>query len=219
MNGKRIALLVAGFGSLLLVATVYAGGWAVTTVRDFPEYAIAGKPLQLTFMVRQHGVTPYEGLTPMLTAKSGSETAKAPAGKTKTAGEYTAALVLPHPGQWIIRIEGVVIDPTLPVLTVIAPGSPRPSPLSQVTLAERLFVTKGCLGCHMNEEVEPNRRGGIGPDLTGKRFPEAYLKSFLANPQAALGRTAESDYGDMPNLGLTKSEIETLTAFINRDRP
>ena len=37
-----------------------AGGWAVVTVEQLPDYVEAGKPLTLTFMVRQHGVTPLE---------------------------------------------------------------------------------------------------------------------------------------------------------------
>ena len=45
-------------------------------------------------------------------------------------------------------------------------------------------------------------------DLTGKRFPNDYLKKFLADPTI---KPAE-----MPNLNLNADEIEALAAFINK---
>src|SRR5262245_9314873 len=217
MRGKGIRLFVAN-AFLILVATIYAGGWAILTVRDLPEYAVAGKPRRLTFMVRHHGVSPLGSLKPKITAKSDTQIVKVSAVKTKTTGEYTATLVLPRPGKWTIQIQSELTDSTLPELSVIAAGSPTPPPLSQAALGERLFVAKGCIGCHINREVQAENLGNIGPDLTGKRFPEAYLKSFLADPQATLGRNSEPERGEMPNLGLTQSEIGALTAFINRER-
>jgi mono/diheme cytochrome c family protein len=204
---------------LVFVVAVYAGGWAIVTVRDLPEFAVAGKPLDLTFMVRQHGVSPMGGVKPTVTAKSGTDAVTASAVATKTTGEYMATLVLPHPGNWKLQIANGLHDSNLPDMTVMASGSPTPPPLSQVALGERLFVAKGCIGCHINRDVQTKNLVEIGPDLTGKRFPEAYLKSFLANPQAALGRKADPEREEMPNLGLTKSEIAALTAFINRERP
>jgi mono/diheme cytochrome c family protein len=217
MRGKWCLLFVAGLASLVPGATVYAGGWAIVNVRDMPEYAVAGKPVRLTFTVRGHGVSPLGDLEPKIAAKSGTTMVEASAVATKNSGEYTANLALPRPGNWTIQIIGTIDDPTLPDLTVIASGSPAPPPLSQAALGKRLFVAKGCIGCHVNREVRVEDGGGVGPDLTGKRFPEAYLKSFLADPRATLGRDFEA--WEMPNLGLTKSEIAALTAFINRERP
>ena len=37
---------------------VHAGGWAVITVDDLPDSVEAAKPIPLSFMVRQHGMTP-----------------------------------------------------------------------------------------------------------------------------------------------------------------
>jgi hypothetical protein len=59
--GKSI-LIVAG-AAVLAGTTLLAGGWAVTTVTDVPEYAIAGQPLTLSFAVRQHGVSLAGGIT------------------------------------------------------------------------------------------------------------------------------------------------------------
>ena len=69
----------------------------------------------------------------------------------------------------------------------------------------------------------PPRRPGqnveVGPELTGKRFPDKYLNSLLADPEATLRRDSEPEGQEMPDLDLTESEIAALTAFINRERP
>ena len=50
-------------GVLLLgVIPMPMGGWAVTTVEDFPDHVIAGRPVTLTYRVRQHGVELLDGL-------------------------------------------------------------------------------------------------------------------------------------------------------------
>jgi hypothetical protein len=46
----------------MLAVTAYAGGWATVTVKDMPEYLVAGKPAEIRLLVRQHGVSPIDGL-------------------------------------------------------------------------------------------------------------------------------------------------------------
>jgi hypothetical protein len=62
---KRLLLGILG---AVVVASTLAfasmGGWAVVTVMKIPDAWIAGKPLQLAWQVRQHGVTRLEGLRP-----------------------------------------------------------------------------------------------------------------------------------------------------------
>lgn len=212
-NGGLIASIVV----LLLVATVHAGGWAVRTVVDVPDYAVAGKPLLVTFMVRQHGVTPMVDLTPAVEAKSGTDTVKTKAVATKRTGEYAARVVFPRPGTWTIEIDAYGTT-TLPALTVIAPGQSPPLPLSPAAVGERLFLAKGCIQCHINRDVSADFLSEVGPELTGRSFPETDLKRFLADPQATRGRDPALEEG-MPNLELKKSEIAALVAFINRERP
>jgi mono/diheme cytochrome c family protein len=68
-------------------------------------------------------------------------------------------------------------------------------------------MAKGCITCHAGsaDGFSPH-----GLDLSGRRFPETYLKKLLADPQAIRGSESE-----MPKLDLNKSEIGALTAFIN----
>ena len=72
---------------LALVATAFAGGWSVITVKNLPEYLVAGKPTTLTFLVRQHGVTLSDGTTTVVSASDGSgQTTKALARPTGNRG-------------------------------------------------------------------------------------------------------------------------------------
>jgi hypothetical protein len=70
MKEKRLSLIAVGFASVLSAAIVYAGGWVIVTVAALPEYGIVGKPLHLTFMVRDPGLTPREDFTPAIAASS-----------------------------------------------------------------------------------------------------------------------------------------------------
>jgi len=213
MSAKRS--LIASLVLLVLVATVDAGGWAVRTVRDLPDYVVAGKPFQITFMVRQHGVDPLAGVEPALEARSGAEMVKAMAVATKKTGEYTATLLLPRPGTWTVEISAYGSS-ALPPLTAIAPGQPAPPLLSPAALGERLFVAKGCISCHVNRDVDAENILEAGPDLTGRRFPETYLKSLLTNPKRAFARDAGPEGWEMPNLELKEREVAALVAFLNR---
>src|SRR5215470_9542119 len=91
---------------LILTGVAIAGGWAIVTLNEFPEYAVAGKPLNLTFSVRQHGVTLLPGLQPKVQATTASGLqAKASVKPTANRGEYTTSLTLPEPGEWTIKIS------------------------------------------------------------------------------------------------------------------
>jgi hypothetical protein len=196
---------------LLLAVVAIAGGWAIITLNEFPDYAVAGKPLDLTFSVRQHGVTLLPGLQPKVqaTTTSGLQ-AKASVKPTANRGEYTTALTLPQPGEWTITISSGFNDNNLklPALKVIEAGGAAPAAFSPSTRGVRLFASKGCGGCHRHIEVNPERVTDPKFDLTGKRFPQDYLKKFLADPSI---KPVE-----MPNLKLKNDEIEALAAFINK---
>src|SRR5262245_48971732 len=126
MKTQRVVPSV--FSILLMSAFVtiaLAGGWATITLKDFPEYSVAGKPLNLVFIVRQHGQTPLGGLQPSVRAKSTSGLAATAAAKPAGGhGEYAAVLSLPQAGDWTITIASGFNDSatTLPNLKVIASG-------------------------------------------------------------------------------------------------
>ena len=208
-----LTLVLLLLTSCVLAIVAYAGGWAIITLSEFPDYAVAGRPLQLTFAVRQHGVTLLNGLKPSIKATTTSGlVAKSPVVPTRAVGEYSTALTLPEPGEWTITITSGFNDSavTLPVLKVIASGTPTPTAFSPATRGVRLFAAKGCVGCHRHLEVNPERTTDPKFDLTTKRFPPDYLTKFLADPSI---KPAE-----MPNLKLKDDEIDALAAFINKSQ-
>ncbi|PYO36457.1 MAG: hypothetical protein DMD37_10700 [Gemmatimonadetes bacterium] len=212
MRWTTIRFLLLGLLPLSLVAAF--GGWAAITVENVPDYVVARQPLDLSFMVRQHGVRPLGGLSPRVEAKSGNlETAVAasPGGET---GRYRATLSLPEPGRWTITIRtgfGTSNVTLLPVL-VVAPGAPVPAPLADAERGRRLFVAKGCVTCHLHRAVNETSIA-VGPELTGRRFAPEYLARFLADPAAVI--PPPSGAFGMPNLRLKPAEIAALTAFLN----
>lgn len=88
-----------------------------------------------------------------------------------------------------------------------------------------LFATKGCIGCHTHAAF-PNARMQVGPDLTalpqraGTRVAgldaRAYVRQSLRDPGAyrVSGYTAL-----MPDLHLSDTDIESLSAFLVQNAP
>jgi mono/diheme cytochrome c family protein len=212
MNRRLIVAVMACLLVVLVLASVvFAGGWAIITLSEFPDYTVAGKSWNLTFAVRQHGVTLLSDLHPKITATDATgNSIKGKVSPGSAKGEYTAALTLPQPGDWKITIDSGFNGntSTLPALKVIAAGSPTPTAFAPGTRGMRLFTANGCVGCHRHLEVNPERQTDAKFDLTGRRFPNDYLKKFLADPSI---KPAE-----MPNLKLKDDEIEALAAFINK---
>ena len=219
---KRIPLrfVIPALLPFLTITGALAGGWAIITVDDLPEYAVSGRPVSLTFTVRQHGMTPLVGLMPSVRASAaGHPDLRSPAAPTGKSGEYSATLTFRQAGAWTIRIDSGFNgnDTTLLPLAVIEAGTARPAPSSPAARGEHLFVAKGCIGCHRHQQIAAETRVSAGPDLTGKRFPGDRLKAFLANPSQTLKRSGALEYGQMPNLGLVMAELDALVAFVNKD--
>lgn len=88
------------------------------------------------------------------------------------------------------------------------------SAISQVDLGEQLFVAKGCITCHVNTKVTDSR-----DYLTVGYENATNLSNFSAHPDVLRMRlkdpTSVKSDTKMPNLDLTKVEIEALVAFIN----
>jgi hypothetical protein len=202
-------------------------------LKDFPDFAVAGKPLNLTFTVREPR-EPLANLQPNIRATfcpspcstglaiyANVPLANARAKAGAATGEYTAVLIFPEPGDWVITIDTDLAGASVPPpLKVIFPGTPAPTPFLPATRGLRLFTAKGCYGCHFHEEVNGGR--AYGPDLTGKRFAPEYLKKFLADPsitpvpEMVCSRSVCGSPYPMPNLNLKDAEIEPLIAFINK---
>ena len=151
---KRTMLAIGLALALALFAVpVFAGGWAVVTLDELPGSVAAGEPLEIGFMVRQHGRTPLDGLTPIITARVDGK------GKPVTVfaeedgevGHYTATLVLPTEGQWTWEIEAFGMPQSMPALTVtaaaIAPPAAEPAsrPAPRFDVISLLIHSSDCM--------------------------------------------------------------------------
>lgn len=214
-------LPLALLGSALVLSTIAAtrmGGWAVVTVENSPDYLVAGKPAELTFAVRQHGVSLMNDVQPTIEAKAGGRRVKGMTWRLKQAGGYGARLTVPTTGDWQITINsgfGRSRGMLLP-LPAIDSGARTPAPIQNSERGRRLFAAKGCVTCHVHGGVDiEGDLKNFGPDLTDRRFPAEYLAAFLADPSIKPPTNANVR---MPNLQLKQPEIASLVAFINSER-
>jgi mono/diheme cytochrome c family protein len=218
---KKRTLHAALFGILLVPALAFTfGGWAVITVDDLPDYIVAGKPMDLGFVIRQHGVSPLSGVTPRVTMYAGSAEVSAVGKPVGEKGHYVASLTVPRAADWAVRIQsgfGPSENSLLPV-RAIAAGAPAPSPLADADRGHRLFFAKGCVTCHVRG-TEGTDGIKAGPDLTGRRYPPDYVAKFLADPEKSPLSKSNTTSMRMPKLDLKDREIASLVAFINSEGP
>lgn len=197
---------------------VAAGGWAVVTVDDLPDAVVTGKPITLTFVVRQHGRTPMDNVHPTIDAALVGSNAhfRADAVSAGSQGRYTSTLTLPDTGQWRLTINSGWGTSHIDLEPIAAIRANQTAPaFSQTQRGRRLFVAKGCVTCHLHSDVAGSGVVQVGPDLSSLRLPADFLQKFLADPSMqppAAGQTSQ-----MPNLNLKPAEIAALVAFISRD--
>lgn len=217
MTKKRWVLAVPSV--LLLAAFAHnAGGWAVVSVQDLPDYAVAGQPMTLTYAVRQHGEELLDGLKGSVTALSGSARVAVDTKGTGKKGYYSANLMLPNAGNWTLSIESGFrgksrVSPIS--MRVVEAGTKSVAALAPDEQGRRLFVAKGCVTCHTHGDAK-SEIGDGAPELTGKKFAPSYLAEFLANPSIKPS-TAPRGW-QMPNPNLKQPEIAALVAFINSEK-
>ncbi len=207
----RIVVVLLAAVAAFVGISVRAGGWATITVADLPDHFVAGQTTHLSFTIRQHGVKLMDDLTPSLEAVNGTE--KVIASVSREGTNYQAKFTLPKPGAWTITIKSSFgpNDVTLLPMQALAANT-QAKALSEAERGQRLFVAKGCLQCHKNDNAGVNGRFPWATDLTSKHYSNAYLAQVLSNPQTAL---APPKNERMPNLNLKPNEIAALTAFQN----
>lgn len=101
----RLAASIAAFAMLLtLAAPVLAGGWAeiVADAQTSDQPPVEGQPVEVGFVVLQHGVTPapWETATVHFTNASTGETIDVVATNDRTDGHFVATATLPDAGFW-----------------------------------------------------------------------------------------------------------------------
>jgi mono/diheme cytochrome c family protein len=218
MSKRLMPMLAVALSAVAGTAfTVGRGGWAVITVEDLPEHLVAGKPTELTFVVRQHGMTLLSGLRPTVFAKSGSAQVQASAIPGKKSGSYSSTIVVPSAGEWTLTIASGFMNNNIALapMPAIAAGTAAPRVIAAADRGKQLYIAKGCTTCHVHAAVEASGKVKAGPDLTPKRYQAEYLAKLLDDPTIA--RTP-GQMNTMPKLELRPVEVAAITAFINADR-
>ena len=165
---KLAAALIAGF--------VTMGGWAVVTVKDLPEYFVAGQQYTIEFQVRQHGRTLLNDLHPslLIATSEGKHEATVPAVARPSAGTYAVTFTAPNAERVFLTIRSGFMNNQLRLYpqSVVAAGGLR----AAMTAGERgqvLFVAKGCNTCHSNIDLSSrpdNQSIKVGPELGARQL-------------------------------------------------
>lgn len=195
---KLAAVLVAGAASM--------GGWAVVTVKDLPEYFVAGQKYTLEFQVRQHGRTLMNNVEPRLIV----EDVTIPATRTGD-GTYRAAFTAPPAGMAHLTIISGwgASNLSLYPIRVVAAGT-QPARLSLHDRGQMLFIAKGCNSCHANSDLSDrpdNQSLTVGPALGGRQgqLTREYVMQKVKQPKSQI----------MPDLGLSDAEAGAIATFLS----
>ena len=102
---RRITLLLV-LAVLVPAGVAQAGGWATVELGETPSGLTTGKPWHVELIVKQHGITPMEGVTPSITIVSSQGAERTFAARpTKQVGHYVADVEFPSGGEWSARIN------------------------------------------------------------------------------------------------------------------
>lgn len=200
-----VAALIAGFVSM--------GGWAVVTVKDLPEYFVAGQQYTLEFQVRQHGHTLLSGLRPELViAPPAAREVVIAAVARSAAGTYAVTFTAPAAGDVRLTIRSGFGNNDLRLYpqTVVAAGGSRPA-LAARDRGQMLFVAKGCNTCHANSDLTnrpENQVITVGPELGARHLAPEYITQKMKNPSSQI----------MPDLGLSDADVAAIAVFLSGDR-
>lgn len=208
-----VAVLVAAS----TIAATRLGGWAVVSVKDAPDHFVVGRPTTFDFVVRQHGATPLDGLTPTVSARKGVRWVNGTVTPRPEPGLYRATITVPSAGDWSTTIESGFGPSKGRMLAkrAIAAGETAPA-LAAVEKGRQLFASSGCATCHFHNAVDIKPQWDFGaPDLSERRFAADYLAKFLADPSI---KPKAPNLMQMPNPQLRQSDIASLVAFINDER-
>ncbi len=101
----RVLLTLLGTAALLLTAQAAAGGFATVQLDSLPAGTGAGGTWTPTLTVLQHGITPLDGVTPVVRISNGENTLEFVATRTGQPGKYRVEVEFPTAGSWRYEID------------------------------------------------------------------------------------------------------------------
>jgi plastocyanin len=169
----RISVLAAlCFGLLVWAIPVSAGGWAVVHLDAVPSQVVAGSPVKLTFLVKQHDVTPINVDRAYLVAtnRETGEQLNVDAQPNGDVGHYKLDVTFPSAGPWKWKItpepfEGTSFA-TLNVLPASASANVGPSGFPE-PFVHPAVIRIGACGQDIDDAF-PLNDAGSGKSTDGK---------------------------------------------------
>jgi hypothetical protein len=101
----RKLLIGLTFAALALPASGTAGGWATVGLSPPPDDMGPGQTWNAEMKILQHGVTPLDGVEPIVMISNGSSDKSFTAKPTGEPGVYVAKVVFPNRGKWSYRVD------------------------------------------------------------------------------------------------------------------
>jgi hypothetical protein len=125
---RRIALVLV-LAVLGGAEVAHAGGWATVELGESPSGLATGKPWRVELIVKQHGVTPMEGVKPSITIVSpkGARHTFA-AHPTGQVGHYVATVEFPASGRWSAEISDGFTNAVPHRISTLNVGGAAPAP-------------------------------------------------------------------------------------------
>ena len=139
-----IGLVLACLGlALVWTPSVFAGGWAITTLDPLPNELRAGQTYAIGYVIRQHGQTPFTSAQTAIEIRSPDSQApqRFRAVPDGAPGHYVAQVTFPTAGEWQWDVDQAPFAPqALGTVTVLAPSAASAAPNTIVPLAGTLAI-------------------------------------------------------------------------------
>jgi hypothetical protein len=154
---RRLAATLAAVALLLaLAAPVLAGGWAeIVADAQTVEPPVEGQPLEVGFLVLQHGQTPapWETATVHFTNTSTGKTMDVVATNDRADGHFTATATLPEAGYWSwqVTLQDLVSEHMPVTFAVYTAGGKLPT-YDPATTATAIAQAKKDVTAEINEQ-------------------------------------------------------------------
>lgn len=194
---RRLAAAVTALTLILLIAApALAGGWAeiVADARTAEPPPVEGQPIEVGFMVMQHGETPagWESPTVTFTEVATGKTFQVTATGSGPDGHFVAAATMPNAGfwTWSVTLHQLVTDPVSHSLAVYTTAGVAPTLDPTMALAA----------------IDRARRD-VTTELTGTLFTEMERVNAQIDRMAA-ERDALAARVDTAEAALAASESE-----------
>ncbi len=181
---RHLIVLGAVVAALALAPAASPGGWATVGFEPLPDGMSAGSTWNPTIFVKQHGVTPLEGLQPVVEVYDDAGAVREfTATETSEPGVYEADVVFPSEGDWSLTIHSGFGDShvTYGPVAIGAPDAGGPSsrelPIAGVGIAimallagAALLVARRSRTADAGERLEAEREPAGGRRCRNDRW-------------------------------------------------